>query len=43
MTPERLRLFSHRGEAMRNDDEGCCAALHERANGPLHEVLRLGV
>jgi len=41
LPPGRLRLFSHHREAMR-DDEGC-AALHERADGLLHEVLRLGV
>jgi len=41
LPPKRLRLFSHRGEAMRGDEGG--AALHECVNSLLHKVLRLGV
>jgi len=41
LPPERLRLFSRRGEAIRDDGGG--AALHESVDGILHEVLRFGV
>jgi len=39
--PERLRLFSYRGEVMRDDEGG--ATLCKCVDGLLCKVLRLGV